>query len=108
MGNEFKVDGDGLKKMLGATALEIAGLVAEKQVAYGDSFGRSGEIMRVLYPNGVSVEQLEDALVVVRIVDKLFRIANVKDAFGESPFRDIMGYALLGVEKNKGLSGVVV
>ena len=36
-------------------------------------------------------------LAVVRIVDKLFRIATDKDAFGESPFKDIAGYGILGV-----------
>lgn len=32
---------------------------------------------------------------VVRVVDKLFRIANHKDAFGENPWADIAGYAVL-------------
>ena len=31
------------------------------------------------------------------MIDKLFRIATRKDAFGESPYRDIAGYALLGL-----------
>ena len=29
------------------------------------------------------------------MIDKLFRIANKKDAFDENPWRDIAGYALL-------------
>lgn len=48
-------------------------LVEGKQAVYGDSFGKSGAIMRILYPAGVAVEQLDDALTVVRILDKLFR-----------------------------------
>lgn len=75
-------------------------LVAEKQIAYGDSFGRAGLVMKELYPNGISLDQMEDALVVVRILDKLFRIANRKDAFGESPYGDIQGYGLLGERKD--------
>ncbi len=80
---------------------EIGELVARKQEAYGDSFGRSVQVMQVLYPNGISGEQMADALCVVRIIDKLFRIANKKDAFGESPYRDIAGYALLGLRKDE-------
>lgn len=74
---------------------EIGCLVDEKQAAYGDSFGRSGAIIQTLYPNGVLPEQYDDLLAVVRIVDKLFRVATKKDAFGESPGRDIAGYGLL-------------
>jgi len=83
-----------------ALGRELGVLVAEKQQAYGDSFGRSGPIMAILYPNGISVEQYADALTVVRIVDKLFRIATRKDAFGESPYRDIAGYGLLGAMRD--------
>ena len=78
---------------------QIGKLVAEKQAAYGDSFGKSGDVLRILYPNGIKPDQYDDALAVVRIVDKLFRIANSKDAFGESPYRDIAGYGILGAAK---------
>jgi hypothetical protein len=78
-------------------AKEIAVTVAEKQEAYGESFYKAGEILSLLYPNGILPEQYDDMLCVVRIIDKLFRIATDKDAFGESPYRDIAGYALLGV-----------
>lgn len=77
----------------------VANLVIEKQAAYGDSFSKSGDIMRILYPKGISTEQLSDALTVVRVLDKLFRIATKKDAFGESPWQDVMGYALLELKK---------
>lgn len=79
---------------------EIGKLVAEKQTAYGDSFGKSGNVLRILYPNGIQPDQYNDALAVVRIIDKLFRIANNKDVFGESPYKDIAGYAILGVGKS--------
>ena len=35
-------------------------------------------------------------LAVTRVVDKLFRIANRRDAFGENPWQDIAGYGILG------------
>lgn len=75
----------------------IGKLVKEKQSAYGDSFSRSKQIINILYPDGISPDKYQDALTVIRIIDKLFRIANKKDAFGESPYRDIAGYALLGL-----------
>lgn len=78
-----------------ATAEEIGRLVAEKQKAYGDSFGKSGAILKILYPDGIRPEQYDDALTITRILDKLFRVATDKDAFGESPWRDVNGYSLL-------------
>lgn len=87
------------------TFKEIAGGIAEtvtsKQVAYGDSFGKSGAVMKILYPNGVPTAQLDDALTVVRILDKLFRIATDRDPFGESPYGDIAGYCLLALNRLK-------
>lgn len=88
-----------VKKAYVSIAAEIGRLVGEKQLAYGNSFGRSGGVMRILYPNGIRPEQYDDALGVVRVVDKLFRIANRRDAFGESPWRDIGGYGILGAER---------
>lgn len=81
-------------------AAELGRLVEEKQLAYGDSFGKSGDVMRILYPKGVAPEQLDDALTIVRVLDKLFRIATKKDAFGEDPWKDIEGYALLARARN--------
>ena len=82
-------------------ACEIAHLTTEKNKAYGDSFGRAGEILNILYPDGIANDQYTDALAVIRVIDKLFRIANKKDAFGESPWRDICGYSLLGISNDE-------
>lgn len=87
--------------MYEAMGQAIGKLVEEKQAAYGDSFGKSGDILRVLYPQGISPDQIDDALCIVRIVDKLFRIATDKDALGESPYRDIAGYGLLGAFRSE-------
>jgi hypothetical protein len=77
------------------TAQTLGTLVSQKNEAYGDAFAQAGDVIRVLYPDGVRPEQYIDLLVTVRIVDKLFRIANRKDAFGESPWQDIAGYGIL-------------
>jgi hypothetical protein len=91
---------------MGVNYLEVADevdrLVTDKQRAYGDSFGKSGQIMRVLYPDGISAGQMDDALAVVRVIDKLFRLANEPEYGNESPWRDIMGYALLGLARKEG------
>jgi hypothetical protein len=79
---------------------DIGSLVEEKQKAYGDSFSKSGKVMEILFPDGVPPEQMGDALTIVRVIDKLFRIATDKDAFGEDPWRDIAGYAILAHKKS--------
>lgn len=88
-----------MKTIFEETAERIGKLVAEKNTAYGSSFAESHKILQILYPNGISVEQFTDALAIIRVIDKLFRIATAKDAFGESPWQDIAGYGILGTVK---------
>ena len=78
---------------------EIGALVDEKQRLYGDSFNRSGGVLRVLYPDGVKPDQYGDLLTLVRILDKLFRIATSASGDEESPYMDIAGYGLLGARR---------
>lgn len=78
-------------------AAEIGALTAEKNQAYGNSFAESAKFLAIIYPDGIKPEQYKDVLLLVRMFDKMMRIANKKDAFGESPYRDIAGYGLLGV-----------
>lgn len=78
------------------TAVEIGEVVEQKNAAYGSSFAKAGQFLALLYPAGIAPEQYADALLVVRIFDKLMRIATNRDALGESPYRDIAGYGILG------------
>ena len=80
---------------------EIGMLVSEKQAAYGDSFGRAGNVLRELFPSGIRPDQYDEVLTIARVLDKLFRISTKKDAFGENPWRDIAGYAILSVARDK-------
>lgn len=80
---------------------EIGALVDAKNKAYGNSFAVSGEFLKLLYPNGIAPEQYTDALLLVRMFDKMMRIANKKDAFGESPYGDLAGYSILGIHKDQ-------
>jgi len=57
--------------------------------------------MKVLYPDGVKPDQYVDMLCLVRIIDKLFRVANKPDFGAESPFDDICGYAILGIKNHQ-------
>jgi hypothetical protein len=87
---------------------EIGELVDKKNAAYGDSFRKSGNILREMYPQGIKPEQYDDVLAMIRIIDKMFRIATNKDAFGENPWQDIAGYGILkaiapGAEAHKGV-----
>lgn len=76
---------------------DLGKLVAEKNKAYGDSFHKSADFLKMLYPDGVKPEQYADMLALIRVFDKQMRIATAKDALGESPWRDIAGYGVLGV-----------
>jgi len=73
----------------------IGRLVDQKQKAYGRSFERTAEIMKILYPRGIKPEQYGDILAMVRMLDKFFRIATDKTAMGENPWQDVAGYGVL-------------
>ena len=80
---------------------QVGRLVDEKQAAYGNSFGSAPHALRLLYPDGIKTEQYGDVLTLVRIWDKMMRIATNKDALGENPYSDIAGYGLLGMKSEK-------
>lgn len=74
--------------------------LARKSDAYGDSAGKVGEFLALLWPEGIAPAQYEDAMLLARIFDKAMRVATRKQAFGESPFLDIAGYGVIGMEKD--------
>lgn len=77
--------------------LEIGELVAQKQEAYGNSFGQAYRILEVLFPQGISPQDYHKVLLIARVIDELFRYVTLPNAFGESPWRDIVGYGLLEI-----------
>ena len=102
IGEESLADSDLLE-----AAERIALIVTEKREAYGDSFTKVGEVVSVLYPDGIPPEAYQDALAIVRILDKLVRIATAAgraDAMNESPWLDILGYALLSVSRTSSMT----
>jgi hypothetical protein len=84
---------------------ELGQLVDEKQRQYGDAVTRVSAMLSVLYPTGVPLRAVHDALLIVRVCDKLCRISqrgsDGKDLGGESPWQDIAGYGLLGYENDR-------
>lgn len=83
--------------LLPKIASELGALLKRKNEAYGNSFERAGQIVEILFPDGITPSQYQDLLTIVRILDKLFRIATEKEAFSEDPWKDIAGYALLSL-----------
>lgn len=88
-------------KQYTSIGIEIGALVDEKNAAYGDSFTKAAEFLKILYPNGIPVDAYTDALCIVRIFDKLMRLATSKDYNNERPYADIAGYAFLGLQKDR-------
>lgn len=76
-------------------ATDLGKLLAEKNQAYGDAFSKTTQILTLLYPQGIKVEQFKDVHVLVRMLDKMSRIAQDNDPLGESPYKDLAGYAIL-------------
>jgi hypothetical protein len=78
----------------------IADLVTEKEKAYGSAFDKAGDFLKVLYPDGIKPEQYKDMLCIVRVFDKLMRIATSYEGTEEKKvdaYSDLMGYGLLGL-----------
>ncbi len=76
-------------------AMNIASILEEKNKAYGAAFDKTTQILQLLYPKGIPLESYPDVHVIVRVLDKLSRIAQNQDPFGESPWLDITGYGIL-------------
>jgi len=82
----------------------VGSVVDAKKIQYGDSFNKSGEVLKILYPNGVPPDAYIDLLTIARILDKLFRVATAAgrpDAANEAPWFDIAGYALLALARSE-------
>ena len=81
-------------------ATGIGELVQEKNKAYGSAFDKAGDFLRVLYPDGIKPDQYKDMLCIIRVFDKLMRIATSYEGTEEKKvdaYSDLMGYGLLGL-----------
>ena len=86
---------------------QVGALVDEKNVSYGSAFHKAAAFLQLLFPDGIPLSKYGDMLALVRIFDKQCRIATNPHAFGESPYSDIAGYGLLGLDRvNKELGAM--
>jgi hypothetical protein len=83
-----------------SVAVKVAHTVQEKEELYGKAFDKNGRILEILYPNGASGSDIKRMSLVVRMLDKICRYAHNNDKDGESPLEDLMGYCILGLEKD--------
>lgn len=83
-------------------AIAVADMVAQKQLHYGNSVERTGQLLAALYPTGIPVDAYPQALLLVRMLDKMCRLAHGEG--GETrldAWRDLMGYALIGLDNSR-------
>ncbi len=82
-------------------ASDLSTILSMKNEAYGNAFDKTTQILMLLYPNGITVNQYKDVHVIVRMLDKLSRIARDNDPMGESPYMDIAGYSILALARDE-------
>lgn len=73
---------------------KIGSLVDEKNQAYSNSYNETGQILKLLYPNGIMTENYKDMIVLIRMIDKMKRLATSKEAFKENPYKDLIGLTI--------------
>lgn len=90
---------------------DMAKLLRAKGENYGPSFKAISEILLILFPEGVPTQAYGDVGLMIRCLDKFCRMAfgpRAGDApwaqlvDQECPWKDVLGYAALGVEANDG------
>lgn len=76
-------------------AQDIANLVLAKKQAYGEhSLEQVNDIIKILYPTGISSEDYSKVLIIVRLLDKVTRLVTAHHKDKEDAWKDIAGYAL--------------
>jgi hypothetical protein len=70
-------------------------MLQAKNEAYGSAFLKCDEFLSILWPDGVPRSAYGTMLILVRMFDKMMRIATAPDAFNEDAESDLAGYAML-------------
>lgn len=76
------------------TGQKIGELVDEKNRQYGNAINDTEDFLRLLYPDGIPTGHYHQVGVIVRVWDKLKRIANGNQG-NEDAWQDIAGYGIL-------------
>lgn len=74
---------------------QLGKMLQAKNDAYGSSFLRCDEFLAILWPDGVPRSAYGTMIILVRMFDKMMRIATAPDAFNEDAESDLAGYAML-------------
>lgn len=72
----------------------IGKLVDDKNRIYGDAFSKTGDFLKILYPNGIEVKDYNNVLALARVFDKIMRVANGNQG-NENAWNDLAGYGIL-------------
>jgi len=87
---------DELYMRLKQIASDVAIIVEEKNREYGGAFQKVSEILSILFPNGIPRSKYHDVAILVRVLDKICRIATANDKnVKKDAWLDITGYGLL-------------
>lgn len=86
-----------MNKTIEEITKELSELLVNKEAAYGNAFNNSADILSLLYPKGVEVEDYKNLLYITRVLDKLSRISNNDKT--EDPYADIAGYSILAMRQ---------
>lgn len=72
----------------------IGKLVDDKNRIYGDAFSKTGDFLKILYPDGIKPKDYNNVLALARVFDKIMRIANGNQG-NENAWNDLAGYGIL-------------
>jgi len=75
----------------------VGAVVDRKNAEYGNSINDTAAFLTALFPQGIPVDAYNDVGLLVRLFDKMKRIANGNQG-EENAWKDLVGYALLGYE----------
>jgi len=82
--------------------------IADKASDFADSFTTAPQALRLLYPDGVKPDQLEDTATLIRIWDSMSKIAHCDDQKRDETYKEIFSFAVLRVSMGAGESHRVV
>jgi hypothetical protein len=89
-------------KRLRHVGVEVTKNTIEKNKKYGDAVRTVCALLHLLYPDGIQPWQYANSLLLIRLLDKVVRIASYTperlNADDETPWVDVAGYGLLGAE----------
>lgn len=74
-------------------------MIARKNASYGDSVGKSAQMLAVVCPNGIPSKIFHRAHLLIRIMDKVCRLFSPTITTNEAidAWKDIAGYSRLAI-----------